>query len=165
MREDDGTSSELILYQTQDGGTRIECRLENETVWLSQKQMADLFQVTPQNVTMHIKAIYAEAELEETATCKDFLQVRSEGNRSVSRNVKHYSLEMILAVGYRVRSHRGTQFRQWATARLSEYPPPPNSLLLARMQTNHGWECRAPALELGCLMSRGLAQPPIWAKK
>lgn len=69
MREDDGTSSELILYQTQDGGTRIECRLENETVWLSQKQMADLFQVTPQNVTMHIKAIYAEGELEGIATC------------------------------------------------------------------------------------------------
>ena len=89
MRQDNTTSSELLLYQTQDGGTRIECRFENETVWLSQKQMADLFQVTPQSITMHIKAIYAEGELEEAATCKDFLQVQSDRNRSLSRNIKH----------------------------------------------------------------------------
>ncbi len=113
--------SSLILYQTEDGRTRIECRFENETIWLTQGLIAELFQTTPQNVTMHLKAIYEEGELEEAATCKDYLQVRSEGGREVTRNLRHYSLPAILAVGYRVRSHRGTQFRQWATARLEEY--------------------------------------------
>jgi hypothetical protein len=113
--------SEFILYQTEDGTTRIQCRLENETLWLTQAQIADLFQTTPQNVTLHLKAIYAEGELDETATCKDYLQVRQEGARAVSRQLRHYRLEAILAVGYRVRGHRGTQFRQWATARLSDY--------------------------------------------
>jgi hypothetical protein len=115
------SGSEFILYQTEDGHTRIQCRLENDTLWLTQAQMAELFQTTPQNITTHLKAIYAEAELEEGATCKDYLQVRQEGGREVSRKLRQYRLEAILAVGYRVRSHRGTQFRQWATARLSEY--------------------------------------------
>jgi hypothetical protein len=113
--------SSLVLYQTEDGRTRIQCRFENETVWLTQAQIAELFQTTPQNVTLHLKAILAEGELSEAATCKDYLQVRAEGGREVSRNLRHYRLEAILAVGYRVRSHRGTQFRQWATACLSEY--------------------------------------------
>jgi hypothetical protein len=113
--------SSLVLYQTEDGRTRIQCRFENETVWLTQAQIAELFQTTPQNVTLHLKAILAEGELSEAATCKDYLQVRAEGGREVSRNLRHYRLEAILAVGYRVRSQRGTQFRQWATARLSEY--------------------------------------------
>ena len=113
--------SSLILYQTEDGQTRVQCRFENETIWLTQAQMAELFQTTPQNVTLHLKAIFAEGELSEAATCKDYLQVRSEGGREVSRNLRHYSLPAILAVGFRVRSHRGTQFRQWATARLGEY--------------------------------------------
>jgi hypothetical protein len=113
--------SELILYQTEDGQTRIQCRLEDETLWLTQAQMAELFQVTPQNVTLHLKAIFEEGELSEAATCKDYLQVRREGGREVSRKLRHYRLEAILAVGFRVRSHRGTQFRQWATARLGEY--------------------------------------------
>jgi hypothetical protein len=113
--------SEIILYQTEDGRTRIQCRFENETLWLTQAQIAELFQTTPQNVTLHLKAIFSEGELSEAATCKDYLQVRSEGSREVSRNLRHYRLEAILAVGFRVRSHRGTQFRQWATARLSEY--------------------------------------------
>lgn len=80
-------TDELILYQTEDGRTRIECRFEDETLWLTQKQMAELFQVTPQAITMHLQTIYAEGELREEATCKEFLQVRSEGNRSVSRKV------------------------------------------------------------------------------
>ncbi len=113
--------SSMILYQTEDGGTRIECRFENQTIWLTQALIAELFQITPQNVTIHLKAIYEEGELVESATCKDYLQVRSEGGREVTRNLRHYSLHAILAVGYRVRSHRGTQFRQWATAKLSEY--------------------------------------------
>jgi hypothetical protein len=113
--------SSMILYQTDDGRTRIQCRFENETVWLTQALMAELFQVTPQNVTLHLKAIYAEGELDEAATCKEYLQVRTEGGRNISRVLKHYSLPIILAVGYRVHSHRGTQFRQWATSRLTEY--------------------------------------------
>ena len=115
------SQSEIILYQTEDGRTRIECRFEDETIWLTQAQIAGLFQTTPQNVTQHLKAIFAEGELAEAATCKDYLQVRSEGRRAVSRNLRHYRLEAILAVGFRARSQRGTQFRQWATARLSEY--------------------------------------------
>jgi hypothetical protein len=114
-------NSSLILYQTEDGRTRIECRFENETVWLTQALMAELFEVTSQNITQHVRAIYDEGELPEAATCKEYLQVRTEGRRQISRSVKHYSLPVILAVGYRVRSHRGMQFRQWATARLSEY--------------------------------------------
>lgn len=114
-------SGEFQLYQTEDGHTRIVCLFENETLWLSQANLADLFQTTPQNITLHLKAIYAEGELSESATCKEYLQVRTEGKREVQRQVKHYSLEAILAVGYRVRSHRGTQFRRWATERLGEY--------------------------------------------
>jgi hypothetical protein len=85
------------------------------TTWLSQSLMAELFQTTPQNITLHIRAIYEEGEADEAATCKDYLQVRLEGWREVRRAVKHYSLDVILAVGYRVRSPRGTQFRRWAT--------------------------------------------------
>jgi len=112
---------EIILYQTEDGRTRLECRFADESIWLTQALMAELFQVTPQNVTLHLKTIYEEGELDEGATCKEYLQVRSEGGREVSRRLRHYSLPAILAVGYRVRSPRGTAFRQWATARLSEY--------------------------------------------
>ena len=121
MSDEPLPQSEIILYQTEDGRTRVQCRFENETLWLTQAQIAELFQITPQNVTLHLKAIFAEGELLEAATCKDYLQVRREGSREVSRSLRHYRLEAILAVGYRVRGHRGTQFRQWATARLSEY--------------------------------------------
>ena len=113
--------SEIILYQTEDGQTRISVRLEDETVWLTQAAMAELFQTTPQNITIHLKGIYEEGELDEGATCKEYLQVRKEGARQVRRNMKHYNLEAIIAVGYRVSSHRGTQFRRWATERLREY--------------------------------------------
>jgi hypothetical protein len=114
-------ASDLILYQTEDGKTRIQCRFEDESLWLTQAQMADLLQTTPQNITQHIKAIYGEGELTEDSTCKPLLQVRSEGGRQVKRTLTHYSLPIILAVGFRVRSQRGTQFRQWANERLSEY--------------------------------------------
>lgn len=112
---------EVVLYVADDGRTRVECRFEDETLWLSQALMAELFQTTAQNITLHLKALYEEGEIEEAATCKDYLQVRLEGARRVRRSVKHYSLDAILAVGYRVRSARGTQFRQWATERLREY--------------------------------------------
>lgn len=113
--------SEIILYQTEDGRTRIQCRFEDETLWLSQIQMAELFQTTVPNINLHLKAIYAEGELAAEATIKSHLIVRLEDSRQVSRPVLHYNLSAILAVGFRVRSQRGTQFRQWATARLSEY--------------------------------------------
>jgi hypothetical protein len=114
-------NAEFLLYKTEDGRTRVDVRIDGETVWLTQAAIADLYQTTPQNVTQHIAAIYEERELAEAGTCKPFFQVRQEGARQVQRHLKHYSLPMILAVGYRVRSHRGTQFRQWATARLEEY--------------------------------------------
>lgn len=113
--------TELLLYQTEDGRTRVEVRFEGATAWLTQGSMAELFQTTPQNITQHIQSIYREGELTEQATCKPYLLVRQEGTRTVQRNLKHYNLPVILAVGYRVQSHRGTQFRQWATARLEEY--------------------------------------------
>lgn len=112
---------DILIYQTEDGNTKIDVRLENETVWMTQKAIAELYQTTPQNITLHIKNIYEEGELLEESTCKYYLQVQSEGIRQVKRRSKHYNLEMIIAVGYRVRSHRGTQFRQWATERLNEY--------------------------------------------
>ncbi len=113
--------NEIIIYQTQDGQTKIDVRLENETVWLTQNQMAELFQTTKQNVSSHIKNIFAEGELSENSTVKDYLTVQQEGNRKVSRNVSHYNLDVIISVGYRVKSLRGTQFRIWATQVLKEY--------------------------------------------
>ena len=113
--------AEFLLYQAEDGRARVEVRFDGETAWLTQAGLAELFQTTPQNITQHIAAIYAERELEEAPTCKSYLQVHREGSRQVRRRLKHYSLPMILALGYRVRSGRGTQFRQWATARLEEY--------------------------------------------
>ncbi|MFZ5807124.1 MAG: virulence RhuM family protein [Verrucomicrobiota bacterium] len=115
------SGGEIILYQTEDGQTRIDVRFQGDTVWLTQAQMAELFQTTSQNITLHIQNIYAERELIEKATCKDYLQVRSEGARKVQRFLKCYNLDVIISVGYRVKSHRGTQFRIWATQRLREY--------------------------------------------
>lgn len=115
------TRSSFLLYQTEDGRTRVEVRFDGDTAWLTQAALAELYQTTPQNITQHIAAIYSEGELDEAATCKLYLQVRTEGSRQIQRSLKHYGLPMILAVGYRVRSHRGTQFRKWATERLEEY--------------------------------------------
>jgi hypothetical protein len=115
------SNSEIIIYQTEDGITKIDVHLENETVWLTQKLMAELFQTTPQNITIHLKNIFEEGELDEISTCKDFLQVQKEGNRQVGRNQKFYNLDVIISVGYRVKSHVATKFRIWATQRLKEY--------------------------------------------
>lgn len=114
-------SGEMILYNTEDGDTVVQLKAQDGSAWLSQAQIAELFEVTPQGVTQHIRAIYEEGELDEAATCKDYLQVRTEGNREVSRQITHYSLPMILAIGFRVRSPRGAQFRRWASNTLSEY--------------------------------------------
>ena len=113
--------SEIILYQTEDGQTRIQCRFENETLWLTQSFIAELFQKDVRTINEHLVNIFEEGELNREATIRNFRIVRLEGKRQVTREIEHYNLEAILAVGYRVRSHRGTQFRQWATARLSEY--------------------------------------------
>ena len=114
-------ASELVLYQTDDGITRLHVRLVEGTVWLTQRQLADLYQVTVPAISQHIANIFEEGELAPEATIKSYLTVRTEGKRSVSRPVEHYSLPVVLAVGYRVRSPRGTQFRKWATTRLEEY--------------------------------------------
>ncbi len=112
--------NEIILYQP-DEAIRLEVRLDEETVWLTQAQMAELFETTPQNITIHIRNMYKEGELDIKSTCKDFLQVRTEGKRTVNRIQKIYNLDVIISVGYRVKSLRGIQFRQWANRVLKEY--------------------------------------------
>jgi hypothetical protein len=113
--------SEIVLYQTEDKQTRIQVRFEGETAWLTQAQMVELFQTTKQNVSLHIQNIFTEGELRREATVKESLTVQQEGSRQVSRHVEHYNLDVIISVGYRVKSLRGTQFRIWATQRLREY--------------------------------------------
>ena len=112
--------NEIILYQP-DETVKLEVRMEDDTVWLTQQQMADLFETTPQNITTHIRNLYNEGELDINPTCKDSLQVRMEGNRKIKRVQKYYNLDVIISVGYRVKSLRGTQFRQWANRVLKEY--------------------------------------------
>lgn len=114
-------TGEVIVYQAEDGRNRILVRLEDETVWLTQAMMADLYETSVPNINIHIRNILAENELRAEATIKEYLIVRQEGSRQVRRPVNYYNLDMILAVGYRVRSPRGVQFRQWATERLREY--------------------------------------------
>lgn len=113
--------SEILLYRGEDGRSRIEVRLERETVWLTQNQMAELYETTKQNISLHIQKIFDEGELSPGATVKQYLTVQTEGLRTVKRVLDYFNLDLILAVGYRVRSLRGTQFRQWATERLREY--------------------------------------------
>ena len=112
---------EILIYQSEDGLTNIEVKMQDETVWLSQQQMADLFQTSRTNIVEHIKHIYAEDELDEVSTCRNFRQVRTEGNRKVSRELPYYNLDMIISLGYRVKSKIATNFRRWATERLKEY--------------------------------------------
>ena len=113
--------SDLILYQTEDGKTRIQCRFEDESIWLTQAQIAELYQKDVKTINEHLLNIYEDKELDEDSTIRKFRIVRLEGKREVTREISHYSLQAILAVGFRVRSKRGTQFRQWANERLSEY--------------------------------------------
>lgn len=116
--------SNLLIYQSEDGVTRIETRLENETVWLTQVQMADLFQKGRTTITEHIKHIFEEGELEEEVVCRYFRHTTQHGaieDKTQEREVKYYNLDVIISVGYRVKSHQGTKFRQWATVRLREY--------------------------------------------
>ena len=114
-------TSQLIIYQSEDGQIKLDVRFMDETVWLTQGLMAELFSTTPENVLMHLKNIYMEGELDQNLTTKDFLVVRQEGKRQVKRRLKHYNLDAIISVGYRVQSHTTTRFRQWATRQLREY--------------------------------------------
>lgn len=111
----------FILYQTPSGEVSLSVLLKDETIWLTQKMMAELFQTTPQNITIHLKNIFEEGELQEDATCKDFLQVQQEGERTVNRKFKFYNLDAVISVGYRVNSTKATQFRIWATKVLKEF--------------------------------------------
>ena len=112
---------EILIYQTEGGRTKIDVRLEGETLWLSQAGLAELYQTTKQNISLHIANIYEESELTPPATVKEYLTVQTEGSRQVSRQVKHYNLDMIISVGYRIKSQIATHFRQWATRQLREY--------------------------------------------
>lgn len=114
-------NTDILIYQTEDGKTVIETRMENETVWLTQAQMCELFQKSKATISEHIKNVFEEGELEKKATVRKFRTVQWEGDRQVERNLDYYNLDVIISVGYRVKSHRGTQFRIWATQRLREY--------------------------------------------
>ena len=113
--------NEILIYKSQDGEIKLDVKFENENIWLTQKDMADLFQTTISNINMHIKNIYEEGELIEEATIKDFLIVQKEGNRNVKRSLTHYNLDMIISVGYRIKSLVATRFRIWATQKIKEY--------------------------------------------
>ena len=119
-RPDQG-QGEIVIYQAEDGLTKVECRFVDETVWLTQQQMAELFHTSRSNIVEHIGHIYEEGELDEISTCRKFRQVRMEGNRQVTRELPFYNLDMIISLGYRVKSLIATQFRRWATERLKEY--------------------------------------------
>lgn len=121
MSEEAEKQGKLLIYQSEKGDTRVDVYFEDDTIWMSQRSMSELYQTTPQNISLHIKNIYEDRELSEDATCKNGLQVQAEGGRSIRRSIKLYSLEVILAVGYRVRSNIGVQFRRWASDILTEY--------------------------------------------
>ena len=115
------SNNQIVIYQSEDGQTQVDVRLENETVWLTQAQMVELFQTTKQNVSLHVGNVFKEGELEEKSTVKEYLTVQKEGERKVSRKVKYYNLDVIISVGYRVKSKRGTGFRIWANNVLKQY--------------------------------------------
>jgi hypothetical protein len=122
MSEGTGTTErEIVVYKDSDGGPQVEVIIEGETVWLTQRQMSELFETSTDNVGRHIKNAYAEGELEEGATTEESSVVRSEGSREVSRRIRHYNLDVIISVGYRVKSKRGTQFRIWANGVLKDH--------------------------------------------
>ena len=121
MPSEDNKQSDILFYQTKDGSTRIDVRLQDETLWLTQMQMVELFQKDKRTISEHIANLYEEGELPQEATVRNFRTVQKEGNRQVERDLASYNLDVIISVGYRVKSHRGTQFRIWATQRLKEY--------------------------------------------
>jgi len=132
--------SDLVLYTSNDGRTRLDLRIEGRTVWLTQLEIADLFQTTKQNVSLHAKNIFADGELSPEATVKESLTVQSEGKREVQRTILLYNLDLILAIGYRVRSPRGVQFRQWASSHLKEYLVKGFVMDDERLKNPGGWD-------------------------
>ena len=121
MNNELNESGRILIYQNEKGDTKIDVYFADETVWMTQKSISELYQTTPQNITLHIKNIYNDGELEENATCKSYLQVQREGTRDVKRDQKFYNFDMILAIGYRVRSNVGIHFRRWTSQVLTEY--------------------------------------------
>ena len=121
MQKENLSKNKIVIYTSADGKINLDAKLEDETIWLTQEMMASLFDTTAQNITMHIKNIYESAELKKNSTCKNFLQVRKEGSRTVSRKLAHYNLDMVLSVGYRIKSKTAVHFRQWATGVLKQY--------------------------------------------
>lgn len=132
------TLGEIIVYQSDDGLTRVDVRFEGDTVWLTQAQLIDLYHSSKSNISEHIKHIFEDGELSEAATVRNFRTVQKEGNRQVTRDIIHYNLDMIIAIGYRVRSQVGVHFRQWATARLKEYMQKGFTLDDERLKGNGG---------------------------
>ncbi len=120
-KKNENIQGEIVIYQSENGDTKIDVRFVNESVWLTQQQMSELFQTSRSNIVEHIQHIYEEGELDETSTCRKFRQVRTEGKRQVSREIPYYNLDMIISLGYRVKSGVATHFRRWATERLKEY--------------------------------------------
>lgn len=114
-------TGKILIYQNEKGDTKIDVYFEEDTIWMTQRSMAELYQVTPQNITLHIKHIYQDGELDPAATCKQYLQVQTEGTRKIQRDTKFYNLDMVLAIGYRVRSNVGMHFRRWSSGILTEY--------------------------------------------
>ncbi len=131
-----GKGGEILLYQSKDGRTTLDVRLEHESVWLTQKHMADLFGKNTDTIGLHIRNIYKEKELSESATTEDSSVVRTEGGRRVKRKIKYYNLDVIISVGYRVKSQRGTQFRIWATQVLREHLPKGYTLFIWFLDAN-----------------------------
>jgi prophage maintenance system killer protein len=153
--EADITRGEVLVYEAPDGGVRVEVKLDRDTVWLTQRQMSELFETTPENVLLHLKNIYAGGELDEPATAKDFLAVRLEGKRQVQRQLKHYNLDAIISVGYRVNSRRGVRFRQWATNTLRDHLV--QGYTLNRERFEHNARELEAALALVCKAAAGEA--------
>jgi len=134
--------NQIAFYQSLDGSINIEVLFAEDNIWLTQKKMAELFETTPQNITQHLGNVYLEKEVDKMSTCKDFLQVQTEGKREIKRNSTMYSLEAIIAVGYRVNSERGTQFRQWATGILKNYIHKGYALDINRMKYGSRFSAR-----------------------
>jgi hypothetical protein len=156
-------SREFLIYRSDDGEIRVECRLEDETLWLTQQLMAELFQTTKQNISLHIQNIYDEGELSPGATVKKSLTVRQEGNRDVKRKLELYNLDMIISVGYRVKSLTATRFRIWATQRLREYIVKGFTMDDERLKNPGGWDLRLTQ-DINTTLKETLQKVRRWAQ-
>ena len=165
------SKGQFLVYQAEDGKLKLDVRFEDESVWLTQQLMADLFQTTKQNISLHIQNIYEECELVPEATVKKYLTVRSEGNRQVKRLLDYYNLDMIISVGYRIKSHVATRFRIWATQQLTEFVKKgfvldderlknPDLPLITLRNWNGGFRISAPQ-SVGSIRKLPIFMPPV----